>query len=126
MSVEGTQVKSWDRTSPGERIRFAGECGDKIHEGYSSYIEAGVSVPWGRMNHMMGCGTRWTSEVRDKYYTLLQQPAADRLNPSARECPPCRSRSRSDVGVETSVECSDGGISESISPTAAIMLPREG
>ena len=72
------QVKSWDRMSPGERIRFAGECGDKIHEGYSSYIEAGVSVPWGRMNHMMGCGTRWTSEVRDKYYTLLQQPAAGR------------------------------------------------
>ena len=64
--------------SPRERIRFAGECGDKIHEGYSSYIEAGVSVPWGRMNHMMGCGTRWTPEVRDKYYTLLQQPAGGR------------------------------------------------
>ena len=30
------------------------------------------------MNHMMGCGTRWPSEVRDKYYTLLQQPAAGR------------------------------------------------
>lgn len=72
------QAKIWARMSPEERIRFAAECGDKIHEGYSSYIEAGVSVPWGRMNHMMGCGTRWTAEVRDKYYTLLQQPAGGR------------------------------------------------
>ena len=64
--------------SPKERIRYAGECGDKIHKGYSSYIESGVSVPWGRMNHMMGCGTRWIPEVRDKYYKLLQQPAGGR------------------------------------------------
>lgn len=72
------QVKFWDRMSPTERIRYAAACGDKIHEGYSNYIESGVSVPWGRMNHMMGCGTRWTPNVRDMYYKLLQKPAGGR------------------------------------------------
>ncbi len=72
------QVKFWDRMSPEERIRYAAECGDKIHKGYSSYVESGVSVPWGRMNHIMGCGTRWSPEVRDQYYKMLQQPAAGR------------------------------------------------
>jgi monoamine oxidase len=72
------QVKFWDRMSPDERISYAAKCGDNIHEGYSGYVDSGVSVPWGRMNHMMGCGTRWTPDVRDKYYKLLQQPAGGR------------------------------------------------
>ncbi len=73
-----TQSKFFERMSPEERIAYAAAAGDKIHEGYSSYIEAGVSVPWGRMNHMMGCGANWTPEDRDKYYALLQQPAGGR------------------------------------------------
>ena len=32
-----------------------------------------------------------------------------RLNPSGQQCPPCGSRSRGDVGVETYVECADVG-----------------
>ena len=80
----------FEKMTPAERIKYAGECGDKIHAGYSANIEAGVSVPWGRMNHMMGCGTSWTSgipwgpnagqgpDLRAMYYKLLQQPAGGR------------------------------------------------
>jgi len=72
------QSNFFERMTPEERIAYAAKCGDKIHAGYSDYIENGVSIPWGRMNHMMGCGTRWTDEARQQYYTLLQQPAAGR------------------------------------------------
>jgi monoamine oxidase len=65
----------FDRMTPEERIAYAAKCGDKIHEGYSDYIEAGVSVSWRRMNHQMGCGSHWDQDVRDQYYELLQQPA---------------------------------------------------
>lgn len=68
----------WDRLTPQERIEVAAKCGDKIHKGYSDYIEAGVSVAWGRMNHIMGCGANWEPDVRDKYYKLLQRPADGR------------------------------------------------
>ena len=83
----GPQVEFFEKMSPEERIQLAGECGDRIHEGYSGYIEAGVSVPWSRMNHMMGCGTAWSigmpweessTDLRDQYYELLQQPAGGR------------------------------------------------
>jgi monoamine oxidase len=72
------QSKFFERMTPEQRIEFAGQCGEKVHPGYAGYIEAGVSVPWGRMNHMMGCGTSWSAEDRDQYYDLLQQPAAGR------------------------------------------------
>jgi monoamine oxidase len=68
----------FERMTPAERIEYAGKCGDKIHKDYSAYIESGVSIPWTRMNHMMGCGTRWLPEVREQYYELLQQPAGGR------------------------------------------------
>ena len=84
----GDQSKFFEKMNPEERIRFAADCGDKIHDGYADYIEAGVSIPWGRMNHMMGCGTNWGeswmfpedsgTSVRDQYYELLQQPAGGR------------------------------------------------
>ena len=67
-----------NRLTPDERLDYAARAGEKIHPGYSDYIEAGVSVPWRRMNHMMGCGTRWTDESRERYYKLLQQPAGGR------------------------------------------------
>jgi monoamine oxidase len=72
------QSNFFERMSPEKRLKYAADCGDKIHPGYSSYIEAGVSVPWGRMNHMMGCGANWSSEVREKYFKMLQQPAGGR------------------------------------------------
>ncbi len=68
------QSNFFERLTPQERIRYAGECGDKIHKGYSDYIEAGVSVPWGRMNHMMGCGSRMAPENEEKYFELIRQP----------------------------------------------------
>jgi len=68
------QSNFFERMTPDERLKYAADCGDKIHPGYSDYIEAGVSIPWGRMNHMMGCGTSWTPEERVQYYKLLQQP----------------------------------------------------
>jgi monoamine oxidase len=71
----------FDRMTPAERVEYAGKCGDRIHEGYSSYIESGVSVCWRRMNHMMGCGAGWgwgAEDQRDKYYPVLQQPAGGR------------------------------------------------
>lgn len=64
----------FERMSPEERIAFAADCGEKIHPGYKDYIEAGVSIPWGRMNHMMGCGTNWSDEARDQFYARLQRP----------------------------------------------------
>lgn len=71
----------FERMSPEERIQYAARCGDKIHEGYSDYIESGVSVVWRRMNHMMGCGAGWgwnATAERDKYYPVLQAPAGGR------------------------------------------------
>jgi monoamine oxidase len=82
-----SQCEFFEKMTPEERIRFAGACGDKIHPEYSASIEAGVSIPWGRINHMMGCGTAWStgraweegsSNLRDQYYELLQQPAGGR------------------------------------------------
>jgi monoamine oxidase len=81
------QAEFFERMTPEERLKFAADCGDRIHEGYSDYIEAGVSVPWSRINHMMGCGTSWSSGLpweegsvsyRGQYYNLLQQPAGGR------------------------------------------------
>jgi len=68
----------FDRMTPDERLDYAARAGEKLHPGYSDYIEAGVSVPWRRMNHMMGCGTMWTDESREQYYELLQRPAGGR------------------------------------------------
>ncbi|GAB3092488.1 flavin monoamine oxidase family protein [Pseudomaricurvus hydrocarbonicus] len=56
-----------------DRIKVAAQCGDKIHPNYSSYIESGVSVPWTRMNHMMGCGAHMEPEVQDKNFAILQK-----------------------------------------------------
>lgn len=64
----------FERMTPEERIGYAGACGDKIHEGYSGYIEAGVSIPWGRMNHMMGCGSHLGPGDHERYFERLQQP----------------------------------------------------
>ncbi len=68
------QSSFFERMSPEERIAYAGACGNKIHPGYSANIESGVTVPWGRMQHMMGCGIRWTEETQDKYFNKLRSP----------------------------------------------------
>lgn len=63
------------RLSPPERIREAVRQGKKIHPDYDKYIETGVSVVWQRMNHMLGCSTRWLEEDRAVHYARLQKPA---------------------------------------------------
>lgn len=72
------KTEPWQRMAPQQRLELAAKCGNKIHKGYSDHIEAGVSVPWGRMNHMMGCSVYWTEEQREAYFELLRQPAAGR------------------------------------------------
>ena len=64
----------FEKMTPAERLNFAADCGEVVHPGYRDQIEAGVSVPWGRMNHMMGCGVRWSDEVRAKYWDRLRLP----------------------------------------------------
>ena len=68
------QSEFFEKMTPAERLTFAADCGERVHPGYKSQIEAGVSVPWGRMNHMMGCGVRWSDEARAKYWDRLRQP----------------------------------------------------
>ena len=68
------QSEFFEKLTPSERLNFAADCGEKIHPGYKDQIEAGVSIPWGRMNHMMGCGARWPDEVREKYWHRLRLP----------------------------------------------------
>ena len=64
----------FERMTPAERIKVAAENGSHIHKNYASYIEAGVTVPWSRMNHMMGCGTQMSEDDRKQYFSLLQKP----------------------------------------------------
>lgn len=58
-----------------ERLELAIRQGEKIHPGYRSYIESGVSIAWHRMNHMLGCAAEWTDELREKWFAALQAPA---------------------------------------------------
>jgi len=64
----------FEKMTPAERLKYAADCGEKIHPGYSDQIEAGVSIPWGRMNHQMSCGVHWTDEQRVKYWDRLRLP----------------------------------------------------
>ncbi len=68
------QSEFFEKMTPAERLKFAADCGEKVHPGYRDQIEAGVSIPWGRMNHMMGCGGLWSDEVRAKYWDRLRLP----------------------------------------------------
>ncbi len=63
------------RLSPAERLELVIQNGEKIHPGYRDYVETGVTVPWHRMNHLMGCTAQWTEEARRHYFDTLQRPA---------------------------------------------------
>src|SRR6185437_7983877 len=43
-----------------ERLAAAMRDGERLHPGYSGYVENGVSVAWYRMNHLLGCTARET------------------------------------------------------------------
>ena len=70
---ETTEV--FARLTPAERLQRAVEQGAAIHPKYASHVESGVSVPWNRMNHMMGCGSFDTDEERKRWFKILQGPA---------------------------------------------------
>jgi monoamine oxidase len=71
---DAQQCEYFESLTPEERIKVAADCGEKLHPGYAKHIEHGVSVPWARMNHQMGCGIEMSPEDRKKYFALLQQP----------------------------------------------------
>ncbi len=63
------------RLDPEQRIAEAIRQGEKIHPGYGRYIENGVSVPWNRMNHMMGCAGLFRDDDDGEHLRRLQSPA---------------------------------------------------
>jgi monoamine oxidase len=62
------------RMTPAQRIELAIQQGEKLHPGYRNYVESAVSIPWHRMNHMLGCSARWDDSVRAQWFSRLQAP----------------------------------------------------
>lgn len=60
-----------------QRLDEAAVQGDKLHPNYSDFIDTGVSVPWSRMNHMMGCGNALDFENDGKLIKVLQTPESN-------------------------------------------------
>jgi monoamine oxidase len=60
---------------PEQRLETAIRQGEKIHPGYRGWIENGISISWHRMNHMLGCDSHWSEELRKEGYALMQAPA---------------------------------------------------
>jgi monoamine oxidase len=57
-----------------ERLALAMRQGEKLHPGYSSHVESGVSIPWSRVRHIEGCAALWSDELRGRNFALLQRP----------------------------------------------------
>lgn len=72
----GPDQSNWfERLSPEQRIAEAAKMGEKLHPGYTNFIENGISVPWGRMNHMMGCGNSFRDDPDgDAKFKRIQAP----------------------------------------------------
>jgi len=66
--------EKFSRLAPAQRIELAIQQGEKLHPGYRSYVESGVTIPWHRMNHMLGCSARWDDSVRAQWFKRLQAP----------------------------------------------------
>ena len=60
--------------SPAERIEAALAQGEKVHPEYRRHVGRGISVAWYRMNHILGCSTRWTDEAMRDHFATLQDP----------------------------------------------------
>ncbi|MFT3905434.1 MAG: FAD-dependent oxidoreductase [Steroidobacteraceae bacterium] len=60
-----------------QRVELAIQQGEKIHPDYRKYVEKSVSIPWIRMNHMLGCAAGWSDEARATYYKRLQAPVGN-------------------------------------------------
>lgn len=66
--------EKFSRMTPAQRIELAIQQGEKLHPGYRNYVENGVSIPWHRMNHMLGCSAQWDEESRARWFKRLQAP----------------------------------------------------
>jgi monoamine oxidase len=66
--------QQWAEMKPAARLEKALQQGEQVHPDYRKYLSAGISVPWHRINHMLGCDTRWTEALRDEFFVLLQRP----------------------------------------------------
>lgn len=62
------------RLAPPQRLELAIRQAEKLHPGYGSYVESGVSVAWHRMNHMLGCAPQWDEALRAQWFKRLQTP----------------------------------------------------
>jgi monoamine oxidase len=65
------------RLPPAERIKLAIAQGEKIHPGYGSHVETGVTVAWHQMNHMLGCAAQWDEALFNQWFTKLQAPVGN-------------------------------------------------
>jgi monoamine oxidase len=63
----------WGELKHEERIERALLQGEQVHPDYRKYLSAGVTIPWHRMNHMLGCDSRWSAQARNSYFKVLQQ-----------------------------------------------------
>ena len=59
---------------PEERLKLAILQGEKVHPGYGSYVDCGVSVVWHRMNHMVGNCADWSSDLCSRWFDRLRAP----------------------------------------------------
>jgi monoamine oxidase len=62
------------RLPPDARFALAIKQGEKIHPGYGSYVDSGVSIAWHRMNHMLGCAAQWDEPLWERWFKRLQAP----------------------------------------------------
>ena len=65
------------RLAPAERIKLAIAQGEKIHPGYGSHVETGVTVAWHQMNHMLGCAAQWDEPLFKQWFKTLQTPVGN-------------------------------------------------
>ncbi len=71
----GSASERFERMAPAERLEAAIRQGEKVHPAYRQHIETGVSVPWHRMNHMLGCASEWEPDLRERHFACIQAPA---------------------------------------------------
>jgi monoamine oxidase len=70
----GPGADRFERLSPAERLDAAIRQGQKIHPDYREHVETGVSIPWHRMNNLLGCAAEWEPEARAQHFARIQAP----------------------------------------------------
>ena len=70
----GANARYFSRLNPEQRFEAAIVQGQKIHPDYRKYAESFVSIPWYRMNHILGCTAGWSEEATNRYFSYLQAP----------------------------------------------------